>query len=251
MNQTQQGDGVLIVGATSAIAQECAKLFANDGARFFLVARRSERLEAVAGDLQVRGARAVSCHAVDVTDASAHGELVRLAEEMLGGIDYVLVAHGTLSDQARCDSDPALVLQELSTNAGSTMSLLTLLAGVMERRRQGCIAVISSVAGDRGRRSNYVYGASKSAVTVFLQGLRGRLHDSGVSVVTIKPGPVDTPMTAHMPRTALFVSAASVGRAVHDAMVRRREVVYAPWYWRWIMLVLRAIPESLFKRFKF
>lgn len=251
MSVSTNGSNVMIVGATSAIAQECARIFAAEGASFFLVARHPERLDAVARDLEVRGARKVSSLSIDLTDMDRLEELPLLAEERLEGIDYLLVAHGTLSDQTQCDSDARLVLRELITNAGSTMCLLTLLAPLMEARKRGCIAVISSVAGDRGRRSNYVYGAAKSAVSSFLQGLRGRLHVSGVAVVTIKPGPVDTPMTAHMPRSPLMASAAATGRAVHDAMIRRRDVVYVPWFWRWIMLVLRSIPEALFKRLRF
>jgi len=139
-------------------------------------------------------------------------------------------------------------LKEFTTNCASVISLLRILADYFEQQRRGCIAVISSVAGDRGRQSNYVYGAAKGAVTVFLQGLRNRLYKSGVAVVTIKPGTVDTPMTAGMKKGLLFASASSVGQGIYKAMLARKEVVYLPWFWRPIMFIIRSIPEPIFKK---
>jgi decaprenylphospho-beta-D-erythro-pentofuranosid-2-ulose 2-reductase len=110
--------------------------------------------------------------------------------------------------------------------------------------------VIGSVAGDRGRAGNYIYGAAKSAVETYLSGLRNRLASSGVSVITIKPGLVDTPMTAHLPKTALVASASDVARAIDRAIQRHRLVVYVPWFWRWIMLTIRMLPERLFMRMR-
>ncbi len=248
MKVSDKSRKVLVIGATSAIAHECAKCFAAKAASFVLVGRNGAHLESVAGDLEARGAERVTRLVADVTDDSRHGEIVRTADEQFGGLDLVLIAHGSLPDQRECESDSALVLRELNTNAISTICLVTAIAAVMEKRRSGCIAVISSVAGDRGRRSNYVYGAAKSAVSVFLEGLRSRLHGSGVSVVTIKPGFIDTPMTAHLPKNPLFASAASAGKAVHDVMLRPRDVVYVPWFWRWIMLAVRLVPGPIFKR---
>jgi decaprenylphospho-beta-D-erythro-pentofuranosid-2-ulose 2-reductase len=140
------------------------------------------------------------------------------------------------------------ILKEFTTNCTSVISLLTILADYFEQQRRGCIAVISSVAGDRGRQSNYVYGAAKGAVTVFLQGLRNRLHKSGVAVITIKPGTVDTPMTASLKKGLLFASASSVGQGIYAAMKNRKEIVYLPWYWRPIMFIVRSIPEPIFKK---
>jgi short-subunit dehydrogenase len=248
MKTNGQGRNVVIAGATSAIALECARLFAAERARLVLVARNAERLEVVAQDLRVRGATEVVSIVADLTDLERHAEIVSRAESLQGGLDLALIAHGSLSDQARCEADAGLVAQELATNAVSAIGLVTRLAAAMEKRRSGCIAVISSVAGDRGRRSNYVYGSAKAAVNTFLSGLRSRLHGSGVSVVTVKPGFVDTPMTAHVPKNVLFVSASRAGRAVHDVMLRPRDEVYVPWFWRWIMLVIRHIPGVIFKR---
>ena len=238
---------ILIVGATSAIAQETARAFAKEGAACCLAARDEQKLAAVADDLRVRGAL-VHTFLLDVRDLPRHAALLETANARLGGLDAVLIAHGTLPDHARASASVEETLDAWLVNATSTIALLTLVANEFERQRRGCIAVITSVAGDRGRQSNYVYGAAKSAVSTFLQGLRNRLWRSGVRVVTIKPGLVDTPMTASRPRTLLAVPASVVGRRIHRAMRGRADVVYIPWYWRWIMAAIRAIPESVFKR---
>jgi len=242
---------VLIIGATSAIAQETAKCFARDGAELFLVGRSEHKLSAIASDLKVRGARCAQTALLDVNDFEYHQSLLERATLTLGGLDMLLIAHGTLSDQCKCEQSVDEALHEFSTNCTSIISLLTISANYFEQQKHGCIAVISSVAGDRGRRSNYVYGASKAAVSAFLSGLRGRLAKSGVAVVTIKPGTVDTPMTAHMRKGLLFASAQKVGEGIYQAMLKKKDVVYLPWYWRFIMLIVRSIPESIFKRLSF
>src|SRR5947209_20468619 len=187
---------ILIVGATSAIAHETTKCFAKDGAEFFLVGRSAEKLEDVANDLKVRGAKRIEIYVLDVNELDRHQEMVESAITALDGLDMVLISHGTLGDQQKCQRSVAETLKEFTTNCTSVISLLTILADYFERQRRGCIAVISSVSGDRGRPSNYVYGAAKSAVSTFLQGLRSRLYKSGVAVVTIKSAFVVTPLTA-------------------------------------------------------
>lgn len=239
---------LLIVGATSAIAQAAARLFAAEGARLFLTGRDGARLDAIAADLTVRGADSVGTMVLDMNEIERHEALLDRATEAMGGLDSVLVAHGTLSDQEACERSVELTLHELSTNGTSVIALLTLVANRFEAQKQGTIAVISSVAGDRGRKSNYVYGAAKAAVTAFLSGLRGRLHGSGVAVVTIKPGPIATPMTAHLKRTPLFATAEKAGRDVHAAVSKGRDVAYVPFYWQPIMLLIKALPERVFKR---
>ena len=206
---------VLIIGATSAIATETARCYAADGARLFLVARSPERLEAMRDDLRVRGATQVDTYALDLTNIDGHAAMLDAAKQALGRIDAVLIAYGTLGDQKKSEASVETTLREWHTNATSTIALLTLLANDLERQRHGTLAVISSVAGDRGRRSNYVYGAAKGALSIFLQGLRARLSKSGVKVVTVKPGMVDTPMTAHMRKSPLFASPQRVGRDIY------------------------------------
>lgn len=239
---------LMIIGATSAIAHETAKHFAADGAELFLVGRDPEKLAVVQHDLEVRGAARVILHTLDLNDLEQHPALISAAYDTLGELDAVLIAHGTLSDQARAQASVEDTLQEFTTNALSTISLLTLLAERFEQQRRGCIAVISSVAGDRGRGSNYVYGAAKGAVSVFTSGLRARLSKVGVSVVTIKPGFVDTPMTAHLKKNPLYASPARVGKRIYAAMLRGEDIVYLPWFWWFIMWIIRHIPERVFKR---
>jgi len=241
---------LLILGATSAIAQEVARNFAAHKAEIALVGRNRPQLEAIRDDLLVRGAKRAEIIEADLAEISGHPQLIDGATEQLGGLDAVLIAHGTLGDQRQSESTVETMLQEMNTNTLSYMSLLTLLANQFERKRAGCIAVISSVAGDRGRGSNYVYGSAKAAVSAFTSGLRARLSKSGVSVVTIKPGMVDTPMTAKMRKGPLFARPDVVGRRIYEAMLKGEDVVYVPWFWSPIMLIIRSVPERIFKRTK-
>ena len=241
---------VLIIGATSAIATETARVYAAYGARLFLTGRDGARLDGVAADLRVHGAGAVETAVLDVTDRRRGPEVLESAWAAFGGLDVALLAHGVLPDQARCQASADETLAAIDVNFISTVALLTPLANRFEASRAGCIAVITSVAGDRGRQSNYVYGAAKGGLDRFLEGLRNRLFRSGVSVVTLKPGFVDTPMTAGVRQGPLFASARRAGRAVHRAIERRRDVAYIPWFWRPIMAIVRALPEPVFKRLR-
>lgn len=230
------------------LAHETAKYFARDGADFVLVARSLEKLLAVKSDLEVRGARQIEAIVADLNDLTRHQEILEAALTPFSGLDMALIAYGTLGDQQRCEQSVDATLQEFTTNCTGVISLLTLLANAFEQQRRGCIAVISSPAGDRGRRSNYVYGAAKGAVTVFLSGLRNRLARANIAVITIKPGMVDTPMTAHMRKGLLFANPKAVGHGIYTAMLKRKEIVYLPGYWRLIMWIIRSIPESVFKK---
>ncbi len=243
---------VLILGASSAIAQAAARQFAADGARLFLVARDPARLDVIAEDLRVRGAPGVDLLAADLTDCDRHPEIVAAAADSMSGIDTVLIAHGTLPDQPACEQDAALALQAIDVNFTSVVSLCTELANYLAARGAGTLAVISSVAGDRGRQSNYIYGAAKGGLSVFLQGLRNRLYHSGVHVLTIKPGFVDTPMTAHIEDRGglLWAQPDAIAAGILRAIAKQRNVVYLPGFWWLIMNVIRHIPEVLFKRLK-
>jgi len=241
---------LLIVGATSAIAQAVARRLAGEGRRLFLVGRDPGKLGAVAEDLGVRGAVVAGMLIVDLDDVSRHEEILDRAETALGGVDAILVAHGVLGDQTACERDWAQAERVIRTNFLGTASLLSRAANRFERRGSGTLVVISSVAGERGRQSNYVYGASKGALSLFLQGLRNRLHRKGVRVVTVKVGLVDTPMTAHLDKGLLFASPDTVGRGIARVLDGGGDVIYLPWFWRPIMAVIRAIPEQVFKRLR-
>jgi decaprenylphospho-beta-D-erythro-pentofuranosid-2-ulose 2-reductase len=238
---------ILIVGATSAIAQAAARIWAARGDALFLVARDLTRLESIAADLAVRGASRVDYAVTDATELGAHAAVIERAADSLGGLDTALIAHGTLSDQAACQDSVPQMLAEINVNALSVASLLTLLANRFERQCGGTIAVISSVAGDRGRGSNYVYGSAKALVSAFASGLRQRLHRAGVAVVTLKPGFVDTPMTAAFPKGALWAQPARVAAGLVRAVDRRTPVAYLPGFWRPIMFLVRGIPERWFR----
>jgi decaprenylphospho-beta-D-erythro-pentofuranosid-2-ulose 2-reductase len=242
---------ILVIGAGSAIAEATARVFAQRGDALFLVGRKADVLESMCADLRVRGAKAVGMHVMDANAFGDHEAMLNVAESSLGGLDAVLVAHGTLSDQKACEASTALTLQELNTNGVSVVMLLTRIATRFEQRRAGTIVVISSVAGDRGRQSNYVYGSAKALVTAFTSGLRQRLYPLGVAVITIKPGFVDTPMTAAFPKGALWAKPQHIATGIVSAVDRgSATVLYLPSFWRLIMLIIRCIPETVFRRLK-
>lgn len=238
---------ILIIGATSAIAEATARRFAQQGAKLYLLARNQERLDSLGRDLKIRGAASVSHAAFDANDFASHDAVLERAINDMGGLDMVLIAHGTLGDQKACERSFTLALQEFNTNAVSVMSLLTYLANFFEKQKHGTIAVISSVAGDRGRQSNYVYGTAKGAVSIFLQGLRNRLHKSGVHVLTIKPGFVDTPMTAAMKKGPLWATPDKIAAGIVRSVSKGKNEVYLPGWWAAIMMVIRSIPERIFR----
>lgn len=242
---------LLIIGATSAIAHAVARRLAARGARLFLVARSRQSLDTHAADLKVRGAGEVRTALLDANDIPRHDAMLRDAFDAFGGFDAVLLAYGVLPDQSACEASVEAALASFDTNARSALALLTALANLFERQRSGAIAVISSPAADRGRASNYVYGAAKAAVSVFASGLRQRLHASGVRVLTLSPGFVDTPMTAALAKGGpLWAAPDRVAADIDRALRGGFGTVYTPWFWRWIMLVIRAIPERLFVRLK-
>ncbi len=239
---------IIVLGATSAIAQAWMRLLAPDGASFFIVARNLAHLESVGEDLITRGAAAVYAEVVDLDDTAAHPAMFERAVAWLDGLDCALIAHGVLGDQAACERDFDVAAASLQTNFFSAVSLVTWLANYFGAQYRGIIAVISSVAGDRGRKSNYVYGSAKAGLNAFLDGVRNRVDRDGVHVLTIRPGFVASPMTAHLPQGPLFVTPDAVARDILKAIESRRDVLYTPWFWRWIMAIIRAVPEWKFKR---
>lgn len=242
---------VILFGATSAIAEQTARQLVAQGASLYCVGRNRDKLMALIDDLKVRASdqQQIDGCVADLTDSDQHARLIDAGERALGGIDGVLIAHGTLPDQQACQADVDKTRQEIETNALSVISLLTLLANRLEQQQHGVIAVISSVAGDRGRQSNYVYGAAKGMVTLFLQGLRNRLAKANVDVVTIKPGFVDTPMTAELDKGGpLWAKPEQIATGIIKAMQKGKSEVYLPWFWWGIMLIIKHIPEANFKR---
>lgn len=239
---------IVIFGATSAMAMETAKIYAGQGKDLYLVGRNEQRLEEIKEDLLARGAGNVGLTTCELGDSETHHGLLSKINSDFSDFDGVLIAYGSLCNQEECEKNYSHALKEIEVNMLSVISLLTLIANQMEERGAGTIVVITSVAGDRGRKSNYVYGAAKGGLSIFLQGLRNRLFDKGVSVVTIKPGFVSTPMTAHLDQGPLFVKPDVIGRGIVSAVEKNRNIVYLPWFWIGIMAIIKSIPEMVFKR---
>lgn len=243
---------IVIVGATSALAGRCARLWLAQGpADFVLVGRDAEKLERVAQDLRVRRPGTdVRCIATDMQDPAA----IRAVPDQIaagGAVDVALVAHGLLPDQNACQGDLSRCREALLVNGVSPALFAEALAGHMERAGRGRLGLIGSVAGDRGRKTNYVYGAGKGLVSRYAQGLQHRLAGTGVRVTLILPGPTATPMTAHLPGAKgapPLADADAVARAIVAAMERGAPVCYAPAKWALIMLVLRHLPRVLFHK---
>jgi decaprenylphospho-beta-D-erythro-pentofuranosid-2-ulose 2-reductase len=250
MTSSTPSSRVLIVGAGSAIASAVARRYAARGARVFLMGRRADALQAQGADLTVRGAAEVYVAEFDAERVELHAEQLQRAWAQWQGFDVALLAHGVLPQQAAAQVSAALALQSFDVNARSMISLLTWLANAFEQQRCGVIGVISSPAAERGRASNYVYGAAKAAVSNFCSGLRHRLYPSGVRVVTILPGFVDTPMTASFKKGPLWAQPERVAGDIERALAGHNGDLYTPWFWRWIMLIVRTLPRAVFLRSK-
>lgn len=240
---------VLIIGATSAIATAVARACALRGDRLYLMARSTPRLDASAADLRVRGAAEVHTAPFDAQDMGAIDAQIATAFETLGKVDLALVAHGTLPSQSQCEDDTQALLEAIQINGTATVALLNRIASHLASQGSGTLAAITSVAGDRGRKSNHAYGAAKAMVSVFLQGLRNRLFASGVQVLDVRPGFVDTPMTAGFDKSGpLWAQPSTIAADLLRAVDRGSHTLYTPWFWAWIMRIIRGIPEFLFKR---
>ncbi|WP_394838126.1 SDR family NAD(P)-dependent oxidoreductase [Pendulispora rubella] len=238
---------VLIFGATSAIAAEVAKIHAERGDQLYLVGRNAEKLAEVASRLGEK----VTTKVADLGDLDANATLVEECIAALGGVDAALIAHGDLGDQLASERTFKDAEAILRVNFTSVISLLIPLANHMEATRQGRIGVITSVAGDRGRPRNYTYGAAKGALNVYLQGLRTRLYAAGVSVTTLKLGPVDSPMTHDHGKHLLFGKPVPVARSIVAAMDAGTAEAYVPFFWRAIMPIVKNTPERVFQRLPF
>ena len=241
---------ILILGATSAMARGTAAAFAARGDTLFLAGRDTEELQRLSADLSVRY-QVPAHHAVfDIADIDSHAGFVKQIAKTLGGIDGVVLAAGFMTDQTNAASDFSLVERMVRVNYLGAMSVLDHCAAQLVASGHGFIVGISSVAGDRGRQSNYYYGSSKAGLSAYLSGLRNRLAGHGIQVLTVKPGFVDTAMTYGMEGLFLVASPEDVGRGIVHAVEKQRNTVYLPWFWRYIMLIIRHIPEFVFKRLK-
>ena len=239
---------VLIVGATSDIAQAVARKFAAEGWSLTLAALEDDLLEPIAGDLSVRAGADVRTLRFDALDFEGHRALY---ESLPVRPDAVVACFGYMSDQIAVRSNEADIRRTIDINFTGMATLLSAVADDFERRGSGSIAAISSVAGDRGRQSNYIYGSAKAGLTAFLAGLRNRLAEKGVHVLTVKPGFVRTKMTENLELPAALTAAPEqVADAVYRGLKKKSSVVYTLWMWRWIMLVIRHIPEFIFKKMK-
>jgi decaprenylphospho-beta-D-erythro-pentofuranosid-2-ulose 2-reductase len=244
---------VAIFGASSGIGSAVARRFAEAGHRLVLIGRNRAKIERNAADLRVRGAAEAVVQVADLADTDALPEAADAAWVGLGGLDVMLIAHGTLPDQESAQRNPRAAMAALLVNFASPVLLCELLAPRFEVQRSGTIAVITSVAGDRGRQSNYLYGAAKGGLQRYLEGLRHRLAGTGVRVLDIRPGFVSTAMTAHLAAQGgpLWSKPSTVARDITRAIERGRPtVLYTPWFWRPVMAAVRTMPRPLFHRTK-
>jgi len=239
---------IIILGAASAIAEAAARIWAAEGARLILVGRDEARLENIATDLRMRGAGAATPRCLDCAAPAAAARL-RDMVDALGGLDILLLAYGALGDQTELEKDPTAAAELIRTNFGSAAAWCLATKAVLEQQSAGTLLVIGSVAGDRGRRSNFIYGATKGGLARLVEGIAHSLAPSGARAVLIKPGFVDTPMTASIAKKGiLWAKPEQVASVIAAAAKRGGPVVYAPAFWRIIMLVIRHLPAFIFNR---
>ena len=242
------GQTWLVLGASSAIARAFARLAARRGDGVILAGRDREDLETLAKDLAVRGAASAHVLRFDALDMAAHGDFARDCRRLAPGRLSVFLAFASMDDQASVDAEPDLALATINAGFTGAVSVLHRLAPELEAQEGGHVIALGSVAGDRGRRKNYVYGAAKAGLHTYLQGLRARLLRHGVTVTTVKPGFVDTAMTFGRPGLFLVATPRAVAEAALDAALKHRDEVYAPRFWALIMLIIKLIPERVMKR---
>jgi decaprenylphospho-beta-D-erythro-pentofuranosid-2-ulose 2-reductase len=241
---------ILVIGATSTIAQHCIRIYAERGDKLFLVARNKKNLKKIAKNLKKITTSTIKIFSLDLRKIDHHVLMLNAAEKYLGEIDIVLIAHGTLPNQKLCEQNVKMSLEEIKNNALSTISLLTHLANRFEVKKKGSIAVISSVAGDRGRASNYVYGSAKAMINTFLSGMRQRLYKSNINILTIKPGLVNTTMTKNLKKNIFYAKPITIANQIVSAIDKNKNLIYTPLYWCVIMYLIKKIPEILFRKLR-
>jgi short-subunit dehydrogenase len=246
-------ENIVVVGANSGIAEALCRLLAERGCRLILAGRNLDQLERQAADLRIRYRAEVAIESFEALDFCSHPSFVdRCVRHFARDVTGFIVCYGYLPIQEETQRDGVTLRKAIDTNFTSVACLLNAAAAYLETRKAGYLAAISSVAGDRGRQSNYAYGAAKAGLSSYLQGLRNRGHHAGFRVLTIKPGMVDTPMTAGIVKAGspLVSSPARVAQDIDRALRNRRDVIYTPGYWYYIMSIICNIPERLFKRLR-
>src|ERR1044071_3313992 len=246
-------EGVVIIGGSSPIARALAYELGKNGRPLIIAGRNENDLNKIAADLHIRSRIDVGVERLDALDFADHDGFVRRCiDRFHGSLGGVVVCYGFKPEQATAERDISVALRAIDVNFSSVVSLLNRFANYFEERKHGYIAAISSVAGDRGRQSNYIYGSAKAGLTAYLQGLRNRLHCAGAHVLTIKPGYVDTPMTYGMFSEHFFLVASpvKVARDIEKALRQKKHVIYSAWFWWGIMKIVKCIPETIFKRLR-
>lgn len=249
---TDKKNRVVILGALSAIATATARIYAGEGAAIMLVARNADRLKALADDLRARGAKQVEIAAMDLEAAAAEApKYMADWKAKLGGLDHAHLVYGYLGSQEKASADPAELARITSSNYSTAVQWCEAAANIMRAQKNGSIVAVSSVAGDRGRQSNYAYGAAKGGLALYMQGLAHSLASVGARAVAVKPGFVDTPMTDGMKKGgAMWASPEKVGRIIRRAADKGGPIQYAPGRWRMVMMVIRSVPAFAFHKTK-
>ncbi len=237
---------ILIIGAKSDIAKSVARKYAENGYDIYLAARNSSELEDFANDINLRTQKTAICLDLDILDIASHESFYnRLEEKPLG----IISVAGYLGEQDKAQVDFNESKKIIDTNYVGIVSLINIVANDFEKRKSGFIVGISSVAGDRGRKSNYIYGSAKAALTTYLSGLRNRLHEANIQVLTVKPGFVATKMTEGMDLPEkLTAQPEEVANDIFNAQQKGKNVLYSKWIWRWVMVIIKSIPEFQFKK---
>lgn len=244
-------NNIIVFGASSKLAEETVRHIKGVNINVLLAGQTESKLETVKAHLKTLNPEVnYQTYIINALAYDKHQEMIDYAINNFGGLDTIIIAHGTLPDNEEVRKSQEQTIKEFNINCLSVISLCTLAANYFESKKNGTIAVISSVAGERGRQSNYVYGAAKAGVSAYLQGLRNRMFEFGVNVITIKPGMVRTPMTLHLPDSPLMAKPEKVGKEIYDAIRNRKDVVYTPSYWKIVMTIIKLIPEGIFKKLK-
>jgi short-subunit dehydrogenase len=249
--ESQHDPVVAIFGASSGMAFAVAQIYAQRRARLILVARDRQKLSDMERDLKARGASEVQTIVAELGSAAGARAATELLRQRTTNLDVVLIASGILGETDQLLQDPQACEQLMNINVQAPIAISNGLLPLLLQQKKGVLAIFSSVAGDRGRASNFIYGASKAALTAYASGLRARLAESGVHVLTIKPGIVATAMTAHLPRGPLTARPEAVAKRIVKAIDRRTDTLYVPAFWRFVMLVITHLPEFIFKRLRF